>query len=248
MTAKSGIGTKYSSQSLGQGRPGRGATGWGGGMDCQSGGCGARGRVRGSADLDEAAATGRMRWDVVTGAVQCNFLPVQSRPGSQWYCPEECGGKVSHWLLWAEREVEFYTSPDRQLQPLRAKRPRYFAELILFLSWADSDLRTGIMIGDNICHCADLKRKVGLNIQAKSIRKNWRQGSGFTRLWQPLSVPHGCAPEANASALLEPERSRGPSAFPGSPAASRAAHQPIRSISKLKANLEILSWTGPYLK
>lgn len=49
-------------------------------------------------------------------------------------------------------------------------------ELILFLSQVDNYPRTGIMVADNICHCADLKLKEGLNTQAEKLEGKTKTG------------------------------------------------------------------------
>lgn len=72
----------------------------------------------------------------VTGAVCFSFFLIQRQPCSQWGQPRGVQGeRISHWFLWAEREVEFYTSPDRGNYSLQEQSPGGISpELILFLS------------------------------------------------------------------------------------------------------------------
>lgn len=94
------------------------------------------------------------------------------------------GKRISHWFLWAEREAEFYTSPDRGNYSHQKQSPGGISpELILFLSRVDNYLRTGIMVVDNICHCADLKLNEGLNIQAEKHKEKIKTG-----LWASLCL------------------------------------------------------------
>lgn len=120
---------------------------------------------------------------MLTKAVCFHFLPVQSQPRSDWDQPRGMRGKgISHWFLWAERGVEFYTSPDRGNYSLQKQSQGVFPlSWCHFCTWVSSHLRRRIMFVQNVCHHTGLKLKEVLTVQEKkSVRKNQNRPAGLS--------------------------------------------------------------------